>query len=228
MDQATPTFEQFLATNAAQISSADFLMNMALTIGVCLVLAALYRRFGESLSNRSRFAGNFALLGATTMLIITIVKSSLALSLGLVGALSIVRFRAAIKEPEELAYLFLCIAVGLGFGAGQTETTLLAMVPLMLLIVAKGFRPGRPRRENLVLTVTLTEAGSDLLGRITAVLAEHCDAVDLRRFDDEPELLEASFLVSIAGADQLEKARQALRELHPDLRIAFLDVRGLS
>ena len=52
----------------------------------------------------------------TTMLIITVVKSSLALSLGLVGALSIVRFRAAIKEPEELAYLFLTIAIGLALG----------------------------------------------------------------------------------------------------------------
>ena len=48
-----------------------------------------------------------------------IVKTSLALSLGLVGALSIVRFRAAIKEPEELVYLFLIIAIGLGCGANQ-------------------------------------------------------------------------------------------------------------
>ena len=49
----------------------------------------------------------------TTMLIISIVKSSLALSLGLVGALSIIRFRAAIKEPEELAYLFLAIGISI-------------------------------------------------------------------------------------------------------------------
>jgi hypothetical protein len=55
----------------------------------------------------------------TTMLIITIVKASLALSLGLVGALSILRFRAAIKEPKELAYWFLAIAIGLDFGARQ-------------------------------------------------------------------------------------------------------------
>ena len=48
-----------------------------------------------------------------------IVKNSIALSLGLVGALSIVRFRAAIKEPEELTYLFLVIATGLGTGSGQ-------------------------------------------------------------------------------------------------------------
>ena len=53
------------------------------------------------------------------ILIISIVKSSLALSLGLVGALSIVRFRAAIKEPEELVYLFFVISIGLSNGANQ-------------------------------------------------------------------------------------------------------------
>ena len=53
----------------------------------------------------------------TTYIVIMVVKNSLALSLGLVGALSIVRFRAAIKEPEELVYLFLIIAAGLGCGA---------------------------------------------------------------------------------------------------------------
>ena len=58
-----------------------------------------------------------------TVVVISIVKSSLALSLGLVGALSIVRFRSAIKEPEELAYLFLSIGIGLGLGAGQRVVT---------------------------------------------------------------------------------------------------------
>lgn len=59
------------------------------------------------------------------MLVITVVKSSLALSLGLVGALSIIRFRSAIKEPEELTYLFLAISLGLGFGANQTVITII-------------------------------------------------------------------------------------------------------
>ena len=63
-----------------------------------------------------------------------IVKSSLALSLGLVGALSIVRFRAAIKEPEELVYLFLIIAAGLGCGAGQLEITVVGIIFALLII----------------------------------------------------------------------------------------------
>ena len=67
-------------------------------------------------------------MGITTTIVITIVKSSLALSLGLVGALSIVRFRAAIKEPEELVYLFLIISTGLGCGAGQIKITFIGIL----------------------------------------------------------------------------------------------------
>ena len=69
------------------------------------------------------------MLSLITFLVILIVKSSLALSLGLVGALSIVRFRTPIKEPEELIYLFLAIALGLGYGAGQIiPTTSIAII----------------------------------------------------------------------------------------------------
>ena len=75
------------------------------------------------------------ILAVTTCIVIMIVKSSLALSLGLVGALSIVRFRAAIKEPEELVYLFLIIAIGLGCGANQLIITIIGIIFALVLIV---------------------------------------------------------------------------------------------
>ena len=71
----------------------------------------------------------------TTILIISIVKSSLALSLGLVGALSIVRFRTPIKEPEELAYLFISIAIGLGLGANQVLATVISSLFILILMI---------------------------------------------------------------------------------------------
>ena len=71
------------------------------------------------MNNRANLGNSFLLLGLVICCIIIIVKYSIALSLGLVGALSIVRFRAAIKEPEELVYLFLIIALGLAFGSSQ-------------------------------------------------------------------------------------------------------------
>lgn len=84
---------------------------------LALYLRFLYRRFSGSASGTDSVSRSFPLLLIITTAVIAVVKSSLALSLGLVGALSIVRFRAAIKEPEELVYLFLCIAVGLALGA---------------------------------------------------------------------------------------------------------------
>ena len=62
------------------------------------------------------------------------VKSSLALSLGLVGALSVIRFRTPIKEPEDLAYLFLSIALGIGYGAIQIYATSIIFIIIILIL----------------------------------------------------------------------------------------------
>ena len=70
----------------------------------------------------------------TVILIITVVKASLALALGLVGALSIVRFRTPIKEPEELVYLFPNIGVAVALGAGQTLAAVIACIITLLLV----------------------------------------------------------------------------------------------
>lgn len=91
-------------------------------------IAIVYRGYARTLGNRIAFSQIFWLLATVTTVVITIVKLSLALSLGLVGALSIVRFRAAIKEPEELVYLFLVIAIGLAMGAGQIKAGLMLTV----------------------------------------------------------------------------------------------------
>ena len=82
-------------------------------------------------------------------MVITIVKSSLALSLGLVGALSIVRFRAAIKEPEELVYLFLIIATGLGCGAGQLKITLIGILVAIMIIIIYNFFSKKSSFKNI-------------------------------------------------------------------------------
>ena len=118
-----------------QINLTGFVTNLIVTLILCFILRYIYLKFSTTLSNKDEFSKNFVILGITTCIIITIVKSSLALSLGLVGALSIVRFRAAIKEPEELVYLFLVIAIGLGNGAGQTYITFIGSIIAFLVII---------------------------------------------------------------------------------------------
>ena len=116
----------FLNQNV-QIELSGFLLSLFCAAVLSFVVHLFYIRFSSTLSNRIEFSKNFVILGVATCIVIMIVKSSLALSLGLVGALSIVRFRAAIKEPEELVYLFLIIAVGLGCGANQLIITIVGI-----------------------------------------------------------------------------------------------------
>ena len=126
----------FFMNDNIQIDLNGFILSLICSVILSLLIQLFYMKFSSTLSNRMNFSKNFVILGTTTCIIIVIVKNSLALSLGLVGALSIVRFRAAIKEPEELVYLFLIIAVGLGCGAGQIKVITIGILTSLLVIFA--------------------------------------------------------------------------------------------
>lgn len=225
LDQILKTL-QWNATEAATLPA--FAINLVVAAVLATVLGFAYIQFGQSLSSRRAFARNFLLLTVTTTLVISIVKSSLTLSLGLVGALSIVRFRAAIKEPEELAYLFLAIGIGLGLGAGQALVTVAALVLIIGLLAIRYY--ARPRVESPNLFVTVTAPAPQKL-TATAILGALTDAgatASLKRFDETPEQLEASFQVSFKQIGSLEKATQRLRELCDGVRISCLEERGLG
>jgi hypothetical protein len=119
LEQLTKSNLDFFINQNIQIDLQGFILSLLCAAILSFLVQLFYIRYSSTLSNRKEFAKTFVVLGVTTCIVIMIVKSSLALSLGLVGALSIVRFRAAIKEPEELVYLFLIIAIGLGCGANQ-------------------------------------------------------------------------------------------------------------
>ncbi|MFO7698700.1 MAG: DUF4956 domain-containing protein, partial [Anaerolineae bacterium] len=111
-----------------------FVVNLLLAVATSWVLSRVYILWGTSLSNRRKFAGSFMLVTVTTTFIILVVRSSVALSLGLVGALSIIRFRTAVKDPEELAYMFFAIGLGIGLGDNQRAVTLITLAVVILTI----------------------------------------------------------------------------------------------
>jgi len=116
----------------------------------CMILVSFvswfYKKYSQSLGGKTHIGSILPLIGLTVFLVITVVKSSLALSLGLVGALSIVRFRTPIKEPEELGYLFLTIAVGLGFGAGFKITTIIITLSILTYL----YLSGEKKNKNII------------------------------------------------------------------------------
>ena len=219
------SFEHFLATSSAQFSIWNYSLNILLTALLAYLLGLLYNRYGNSLSNRKSFGKNFVLLAVTTMIVITIVKSSLALSLGLVGALSIVRFRAAIKEPEELSYLFLNIAIGLGFGADQKLATIVGFVFITLFLVGKNklYKKDKYENQNLIISISILNPEKDYVRQIVEVLKKHALKANLKRFDETKKALESSFIVEVDSFNNVDAINLELQDKFDNITISLID-----
>jgi len=202
---------------------------VALAVGVLLSLLVRwhFNRFGSTLSNREEFGQVFPFVLLTTVLIISVVKSSLALSLGLVGALSIVRFRTPIKEPEELAYLFISIAIGLGLGAGRTVPTIAAAVFILGAMAALKWVRRESDAKNLYLSIDWQETGGDdpdrQLQRLNEAISKFVVNSDLRRFDVRDSTLEATYSLDISTSTDLSALVGELRRSFPNAGVTFLD-----
>ena len=124
--------ESLISGSIQEISIVPIRLAIQLTIVFFATRLIVWHYENYSQSNSfSNAKYSFTIVGLSPVLIIAVVKSSLALSLGLVGALSIVRFRTPIKDAEELGYLFLVIATGLAAGANQ-EVAILVALPIIL------------------------------------------------------------------------------------------------
>jgi hypothetical protein len=209
------------------LSLSLLLMNMSIGVLLSLVLRWHFRSFGSTLSNREEFGQVFPFILLTTILIITVVKSSLALSLGLVGALSIVRFRTPIKEPEELAYLFVAIAMGLGLGANQTIPTVLAGLGILGVMAVLGRQRQSKDDKNLYLSIDWLESSGDLpddyLRKLNDIVGTHTTNSDLRRFDVRSQSLEATYYIDLENNEKLAALTDSLRSISPNVGVTFID-----
>ncbi|QDU65348.1 DUF4956 domain-containing protein [Engelhardtia mirabilis] len=233
------TLEQFL-DSLGQSALEDLglvptLVNLALVLALGQLLSWHYLRFSPVLSNKRKFARMFVFIAATTMMVISVVKTSLALSLGLVGALSIIRFRTPIKEPEELAYLFLAVGLGIGLGADQRlATSVVFLVILTYLALAQG-RPnhGLPARKLVHVSSVLAGEGSSgeaeaLLERLLAKVEGGALQVDVRRVDIHERTFNANLVLDLVGAKELGSLLTRIREALPDATISVVEGNALD
>ncbi len=209
-------------TAPAPLSLETLAFNLLISIILSGALAWIYTRYGTSLSNRARFSQALPLLAMTTVLVISVVKSSLALSLGLVGALSIVRFRTAIKEPEELLYLFMSMVIGVGLGADQRGPTVVAVIIIAAFLLVRTLV--LPRKVNNNLYLNVIAPNTDRAGlQIRDILLKHTSGADLRRMDSSATSLQATYLVSFANDEALFSLMDALRAQLPACEVSFVE-----
>ena len=215
--------EKYIEEFTNNVPFDEFLFNIIIVAILTSILRYYYIRFGNAISNRRKFANNFLPLALGTLLIIMIVKSSIALSLGLVGALSIVRFRAAIKDPEELTYLFIAIGLGLAGGANQPILAIVAFLLIIsLLYINRLFigKAGFKKEDKLFININTDEED---LNKITALLTGIFSYVELKRLDTLDKGMDVSFVCKAESIDQLSKAKNEISQLSKNTKLSIVD-----
>ena len=216
--------DSMLLSGGDGVSLLSTLLGFVLCVAMAFILRAFYIDRSFSLTGKSHIASILPILSAIVFIVIVVVKSSLALSLGLVGALSIVRFRTPIKEPEELVYLFLAIAIGLGYGAGHLLiTTILVTLTLVIIYVWLSNRQTSSTNEYN-LTVSWKDSG---LGfeNIQTVISQYSDSVKLVRLDQGGDINVAVLMLVPGDSMDFDGLTQAIRQLDNDASVSFFEAR---
>ena len=152
-------FKSGFLENITEFSAVDTLIGMLFALVIGLFVFMVYKKTFNGVMYSSGFSLTLVGLALVTTLIIMAVTSNVVLSLGMVGALSIVRFRAAIKEPMDIVYLFWAIAAGIVIGAGMIPLAVIgsAIIGMVLILFAN-----RKVHENpYILIMNCTDEGAE-------------------------------------------------------------------
>ena len=194
--------ENFFLNSNVEISISNFIFAIILSAILAYLIKLTYVKISKSLNDKEHFSETFVPLAIITTLVITVVKFSLALSLGLVGALSIVRFRAAIKEPEELVYLFFIIGIGLANGANQFFIAIIAtIITITILYLRKIYNEKVGKTDYIdtstnILQIQIHGTNKDS-AKIINEIKEKVDYLNLKSSSSESELTQFNFWFSI-------------------------------
>ena len=151
-------FSSAFFEKAVAFSLPDALLTMALAFVIGLVIALLYRATYQGVMYTMTYGVSLVAMTMLSAMILLVVTSNVVLTLGMVGALSIIRFRTSVKEPLDIMYMFWAVGAGIAIGAGMAGVAVIATlaVGLAVLFLIRGRQNGIP--YILVLTVTDREA----------------------------------------------------------------------
>ena len=166
------------------------------------------------------------MIAVSTTLIISIIKSSLALSLGLVGALSIVRFRTAVKEPEELAYLFLVITMGIGYGANTYLLTTVSTFIILLILVVKGIVFDKESASDVFNLMVSSKELS--LEETLALLKKRSESIKVVRIDTNANHHSYFFKAIFKSVNDLSASTKVLKEIDHEVVVQYSAISSLS
>ena len=210
-----------------QLNPISVGVNLLLCIIASFILRYVFIRNSNSLSAKFHLASIIPILATVIFLVILVVKSSLALSLGLVGALSVIRFRTPIKEPEDLVYLFLAIALGLGYGAGQGAVTsaVFAVIIIMITFLLSNKRGGREGEFNLLIDWPDSSIDANTL---LNTIKQHVDMMELQKYNIGPSGQSLYLKITTEKIELVQELLDAVKDVAPDSSASLYEARSIQ
>lgn len=217
---------EIIAMNVLNQSSIDY-YSWTISLIVLLVLTFIIKysfdQNSNTVSNHKAFSNLFYLFSLATFLIISVIKVSLVLSLGLVGALSIVRFRTAVKEPEQIVYLFLLIGVSISTGANQI---LIATVITLVFFIFSHFIS--QSNSPLIIDcdfcklVFSSKLDNELQKQLNTIFENDSEIKKIIRYMDDGDYTEITLGVSFKNVKSLNNLKNKLKKIDEDIKLQYI------
>ena len=196
------------------ISSLAIVANIGVALGCGLAIGWLYRHTYKGPGYSASFVNSLVLLAMITAVVILIIGNNLARAFGLVGAMGIIRFRTAVKETQDIVYIFFALVIGMASGAGYHRIAIIAtiFVGLMIYVFAK-MQLSSQRKDDVLLQFSYFPNG-DGPPSYMPVFRKYCQrhkVINTRAVGTDREALELSFYVNLRDRETNSEFVRELR-----------------
>ena len=205
------------------------IISLIFCILASFLLMYVYKYKSNSLSSKIQISPIIPLLSTITFLVILIVKSSLALSLGLVGALSVIRFRTPVKEPEDLAFLFLSIGIGIGYGATQIYLTTIIFLSIIFIIWFFLSKKEQNIKNDFNLIIESKSKDKDeVFSEIQKMLKDFSIEANFVKLEQNKDNFILYFRVSFQNVENINKITHEINKKFNDVQFSIYENRVID
>ena len=211
---------KYLIENNVGISVTQILISMCITVLLSMFIYWVYKKTYSGVMYSKNFNITIMLISTVTSMVMMIIGSNLALSLGMVGALSIIRFRSAIKDPKDIGFLFWGIAVGLSTGTGIYIIGIIGsiVIAFLLFIFDRGIY-----NDNCYLLIV---KGNDInFDKIESIIKEHTSKFNLKMKNSTDIFTEATYEIKLKRNEDNEILRE-LKTIENIININIVSYNG--
>ena len=216
-------FETNKIATGSNIDLIQWFISLSVLIILALFIQFTYNKYATTVSNHKSFSNLFLLFSLSTFLIISVIKVSLILSLGLVGALSIVRFRAAIKEPEQIVYLFLLIGISISVGANQLIIAcVISLVAFIVCHIISFSENGLLNNCDYLKIIFSSKLEDEKQNKLFELVEKNKNVNNVLRYIDDSLSTEITLNISFRKLDDLKYFKSELNNIDKQVTVSYI------